>query len=392
MRTKLQSPESKVLSPELKVLSPELKVLSPEAKVQSPESRVQSPESKAPSSEHAVRVAAKATEAPLIVPPILLEDDVPGLASVPDLGHKFVLGPIAPETSGRASGPQLPESYGTGKFALTARDPHWLYAHWDLTREQQREYNASSIHRHLVVRVQSESSTNQPTTEVHVHPESQHWFIHVERAGTKYTGELGYFKGAHDWVPVAESASASTPPDAVSPDKRIAFATIYPDAPFPSVSSESVAVSGLEASEWALEQIADLPHTFPLIEPPSSEAGSLAPPLTIEESVTPGSVPRVTDLVAAGEDVGGISSRGGGEQQHGFWLDVNAELVIYGGTEPGASVTLDGVPIELRPDGTFSCRFALPDGNYELALAAMSEQGDLRHATLKFSRRTEQKE
>jgi hypothetical protein len=136
----------------------------------------------------------------------------------------------------------------------------------------------------------------------------------------------------------------------------------------------------------------DIPDelTFPLIEPPPSDGSSAAvlPLLASEEIEIPGSAPRVPDLLA-GEEVGGMSSPAGGEQQHGFWLNVNAELVIYGGTEPGASVTLDGVPIKLRPDGTFSCRFALPDGNYELALAAMSEQGDLRQATLKFSRRTD---
>jgi hypothetical protein len=83
------------------------------------------------------------------------------------------------------------------------------------------------------------------------------------------------------------------------------------------------------------------------------------------------------------------SPQGGGEARKGFWFNLNAELVIYGGTEPGASVTLDGQPIRLNPDGTFSCRFALPDGSYELAIAAMSEQGDLRQARLNFSRRTE---
>jgi hypothetical protein len=340
-------------------------------------------------SEAAATPASVPKDAPLVVPPILLEDDAPGLPSTPDLGHKFVLGPIAPAPSAAPSAPQLPESYGTGKFALTARDPHWLYAHWDFTREQQRQYNADSIHRHLVVRVHPESLAGHAANEIHVHPESQHWFIHVDRAGTKYTGELGYYKGTHDWVPVAEAASAATPPDAVSADKTIAFATIHPDAPIFSAPPEPIADTGLEASEWALEQIPTLAESFPMIEPSSGESFPVAPLLTGEERITPGSQPRVLDLLTASEEVGGISSARGGEQ-HGFWLNVNAEIVIYGGTEPSASVTLDGVPIKLRPDGTFTCHFALPDGNYELGLAAMSEQGDLRHATLKFSRRTEQ--
>jgi hypothetical protein len=317
-----------------------------------------------------------------------LEDDGPSLPTVPNLGLNFVLEPAAPAPSTGSHVAQLPEAYGTGRFALTARDPHWLYAHWDIGREEQRQYNASSIHRHLVVRIHPENSAPH---EVHVNPESQHWFIHVERAGTKYTGELGYYKDTQEWVPIADESTAITPPDTVSEDKSIAFATIHPDAPIPCAPAESTADNRLEASEWALEQIPALAETFPLAEPTpiESASGALAPLLTSEESLIPGSAPPALDLLAFREEVGGISSPSGGLRQHGFWFNVNAELVIYGGTEPGASVTFDGVPIELRPDGTFSCRFALPDGNYELALAAMSEQGDLRQATLKFVRRTE---
>jgi hypothetical protein len=73
-----------------------------------------------------------------------------------------------------------------------------------------------------------------------------------------------------------------------------------------------------------------------------------------------------------------------------FWFNVNAELIIYGATEPGAKVTLGGQEIKLRPDGTFSYRFSLPDGKYELPAVAVSTDGtDARAADLKFSRQTE---
>jgi hypothetical protein len=76
--------------------------------------------------------------------------------------------------------------------------------------------------------------------------------------------------------------------------------------------------------------------------------------------------------------------------EKGFWFNVNAELIIYGATEPGAKVTLGGQEIKLRPDGTFSYRFSLPDGKYELPAVAVSADGtDARAADLKFSRQTE---
>jgi hypothetical protein len=73
----------------------------------------------------------------------------------------------------------------------------------------------------------------------------------------------------------------------------------------------------------------------------------------------------------------------------GFWFNVNAELIIYGATEPDARVTIGGRPVKLRPDGSFSYRFALPDGYYELpAQATSADQTDSRRAELRFSRQT----
>src|SRR5207248_772451 len=58
-----------------------------------------------------------------------------------------------------------------------------------------------------------------------------------------------------------------------------------------------------------------------------------------------------------------FSPLGGPEwKPHDFRLKVDAEVIIYGATDPTATVTLAGHNVELRPDGTFSCRLALPDG------------------------------
>jgi hypothetical protein len=73
-----------------------------------------------------------------------------------------------------------------------------------------------------------------------------------------------------------------------------------------------------------------------------------------------------------------------------FWFNVHAEVVIYGATEPDATVTLAGRTVELRPDGTFSIRFALPDGIHSIEASATSGDGfDRRTARLTFQRSTE---
>jgi hypothetical protein len=73
-----------------------------------------------------------------------------------------------------------------------------------------------------------------------------------------------------------------------------------------------------------------------------------------------------------------------------FWFTVNAELIVYGATEPTAKVAIGGRDVRLKPDGSFSLRFALPDGHYALPVTAVSaDQTDSRAAELRFDRQTE---
>ena len=95
---------------------------------------------------------------------------------------------------------------------------------------------------------------------------------------------------------------------------------------------------------------------------------------------------------ASAESISAISSPIAPAQrlEKGFWFNVNAELIVYGATESDATVTIGGRKIKLRPDGSFSYRFALPDGIYEMPVVAISaDQTDGRAAELNFSRRTE---
>jgi len=112
----------------------------------------------------------------------------------------------------------------------------------------------------------------------------------------------------------------------------------------------------------------------------------------IEELIRAGALPQELELEAQAAPERPISSGmlAGAPpiERRDFWFSVNAELVIYGATEPNAAVTIGGRRIRLRPDGTFSYRFSLPDGSYELPLAARSAQGDERRAELNFYRGT----
>ncbi len=72
-----------------------------------------------------------------------------------------------------------------------------------------------------------------------------------------------------------------------------------------------------------------------------------------------------------------------------FFMHVNAEVIFYGGTDPQASVTVDGKPIKLAPDGSFRYHFIFPDGEFEIPIVATSPDGlETRKAFLRFERDT----
>jgi hypothetical protein len=341
------------------------------------------------------------------IPPLLLEGDQPAPPPASGPGRKYALGPVPPAQQFEAAETELPEAYGTRKLFLTARDPHWLYAHWDLTSEQQLKLNAQSAVGHLILRIYSGKVEGHPVCEIHVHPESRHWFAHVDQAGSSYAAELGSYSKPRRWTRIAASSATVTPPDAVAAEGEIEFATIPFEFPFARLLEiiKSAVGEHLPLAQ-AIEELRrhghpELPRASrtPVSAWTPQQEQALAKVVNLDEvrRVWIGSL-EITELIRRrlAHEISsfGISSLsspfGGAGQPKGFWFNVNAELIIYGATEPDAKVTLAGHEIKLRPDGSFSYRFALPDGKYDLPAVAVSADGaDARAADLKFSRETE---
>ena len=362
---------------------------------------------------------AAATRAKKPVPPILLEGDYPPVAPVGGPGQRYVLGPTPPEGLPAEEEPgELPEAYGTQRLLLTARDPQWLYAHWDLTREQQSNYNKLSAEGHLTLRVFVDELGGKPVTQVQVHPESRHWFVHVGRGGTKYVSELGYVTLGGQWISIATSGATLTPPESLSEDTSVQFATLPLSLPLPQLATiikalamehlplvqaiEALRRQGhvdlpeltvLETHAWTPEQEQALAELINIDQVRRVWIGSLEITELIRRKVVGELSSRAAAQMAS--PVGGfgsVASPFGGQPgpAKGFWFNVNAELIIYGATETDATVTIGGRKIRLRPDGSFSCRFALPDGQYPLPAVATAADGtDTRWADLHFVRATQ---
>jgi hypothetical protein len=76
-----------------------------------------------------------------------------------------------------------------------------------------------------------------------------------------------------------------------------------------------------------------------------------------------------------------------------FHFQIDAELIVYGATDPTARVTLRGQPVQLRNDGTFTMRFKLPDSRQIIPAVAVSPDGvEERTIVLAIERNTKQLE
>ena len=394
------------------------------------------------------------------IPPILLERDDAPLPEPPAKIERFALAPAAVQpvaptrapsnlklddehslpSSAPGSTPNatlsqgrkgtLPPSYGTSRLLLTARDTHWLYAHWDLTAEQMAHYNKESANGHLGLRVHKNVLESAPAQHIDLYPDSNHWFVPVDQAGTRYIGEIGYDGGDGNWHRIAVSDATLTPPEAMSDDTSAKFAVIPLDVPlqqllalvktaareqpplalalgelkedgYPSLPASLVVASAIE---WTPVQERALARVISLDPSRRVWMGSLE----ITEVIRRQLAEEISSGVLAARPAPGVpgakvsslesslpsSPAGGGTipRARGFWFNINAELVIYGATEPDAQVDIGGRKVKLRPDGTFSFRFILPDGQYELPVAATSADGvETRRARLRFERATEYK-
>lgn len=403
------------------------------------------------------------------LPSILFEGDEVKSSEPAKPPQKFSTGSDAAPAA-TAQPETLPESYGTGKLMLTARDPHCLYAHWDVTPQQLERCADRSTGSPLTLRVHQESLSGPLLSEVRVEPGVHRSFVAVDApAAKRFVADLGYSPAGGGRKTVATGGTLAINVLA-PPVEDIRFATL----PFaikpaePSPSPVSVRVPSTEASRSAQSLIAadfplptrlsarpaDRPTDEPFAEPSEESATTSRAPVFGPEWVgdaegvlqdwegdadlpsiaSTGSEMRWTtaqekalaeligwSLVRAesyssleliellqGTRQGEVSGKPIGDavslakpelssaglagapvaQEHGFWFNVNAELVIYGATEPNAAVTVAGRLIALRSDGTFSCRFALPDGDYPLCLTAKSKGGEVRQAELRFSRHT----
>ncbi len=335
-------------------------------------------------------------------------------APVDVAAHKFeVTPPAQPIAQKFPAEPraELPESYGTGRLFLVARDPRWLYAYWDLSGAQMANYRKQAADGQLLLRVFEKNHT-RPAQEITLTAEARNWYLNVHKPATTFTAQLGYRRRGGGFHVISQSGEATTPAEDASAERSAQFVTVPMSLSFRDLSAllreraedgtqlaftlRRLQAEGyrlpfkveVELDPWSDEQTAALKRAIGGDALKRTQIGS--------EEIGEWLRRQLQEQVSSAMSSGVFSAFSPGASWQaapagkGFWFAVNAELIIYGTTERDANVTIDGKPIQLRPDGTFSYHYVLPDGQYRLPVVAVSRDGaDRREATLNFERRTE---
>jgi hypothetical protein len=118
--------------------------------------------------------------------------------------------------------PQLPHRYGVDRLTLMARDPHWLYAYWEITATKQEEFNtnygpAAWSSTHPVLRVYDVTGVDFNGTnakgfvDIHVGEHVDNWYIQVGEPDRSFCVDLGrMFQDGH-FVTLLRSNIVTTP-------------------------------------------------------------------------------------------------------------------------------------------------------------------------------------
>ena len=235
------------------------------------------------------------------------------------------------------------------RIIAMVRDPYWLHVYWELSRSTyaraqaalgQEWHTARPILRLMdVTSEDTTSATERHVRDIEIHGGVNNWYIDVAAPPRSFRIDIGYLARRGKFFVLARSNVVSHPQGRASPtcSTRTGRASR-------STSRRSTASRAGRATRPSRPTSASCSRSGSAGRCTASRSRASAP----------------APCRRSGRD---------------FHFEIDAELIVYGCTEPNARVTLQGEPVQLRPDGTFTVRFSLPDSRQIIPAVAASPDG-----------------
>ncbi len=252
------------------------------------------------------------------------------------------------------------------RIITMVRDPYWLHAYWELSRSTlgraqaalgQDWHAAKPILRLMDVSSEDTTSASERhVRDIEIHGGVNNWYIDVNNPPRSFRVDIGYLSRRGKFFVLARSNVVSTPR---------AGASDVLDQNWSSVQNDYQKIYHQSGGSASNGHVTDLREIFEEVLRRPMHSLSL-------QSLGTGALPLLG---------------------RGFHFEIDAELIVYGATEPNAKVSLQGEPVQLRPDGTFTVRFSLPDSRQIIpAVAASPDGSEERTIVLAVERNTKELE
>lgn len=283
----------------------------------------------------ALPVTPAAKPAAVAPKPAAKTEPAPRIAPKPTPRYEFVISAdkdLSSKTS-KSGGPIK------DRIVITAPDPFWLHAFWELSLQSVQRAEAAIgqdwhgarpiIRLFDVTSTDTTSTSERPLRDIVVHGGCTHWYIDVPQPPQSYRADIGYLSRRGQFYVLARS-------NVIVPPKAGASEAVEEGLNGEARADRSAAADPMQQAQNPLDD----QFRKPLIKDSAFGSGA----------VPPGRLKK-------------------------FFFDIDAELIVRGQTDPGAAVTLQNEPVKLTPDGRFTMRFSLPDSRQIIPAVATSADG-----------------
>lgn len=306
----------------------------------------------------------------------------------------------------------LPGGYGESRIVLMPRDPQWCYAYWDIPNEHKEDLRSQGGQQ-LAIRIYDVTDININSQSPHSVQEypcdelAREWYLPMPVSDRDYAVDIGYRCADGRWLTLARSAPVRVPPVypsdwiedqfiTVSWDEDLRGKTVHTLVP----PSKRMTSAGTQEGNAIYDAIFGMAKSAEAQRVVGSLYGSMQQAPIHEQSISsyvfPSGVGMWAVPTASGLNMSGVGMSGAGfsasaipMRPRQFWLVADAELIVYGATEPDASVTIGGRPIKLNPDGTFRFQMSFQDGLIDYPIVGVAADGEqTRSIHMKFNRET----